>query len=126
MKYTKIIIITFFTVTLLGCKKFLDRPPLTTMNDETAWTTEDNLRLYANKYYPSFFVGYGLGFDYSGAPLMDYQFSDDVFLMGTQGNFGRAVPNSSIWSMTTVRSVNIMLDRIDKKMKTTLWRYSLL
>lgn len=120
MKYIKITLIIFFAATLVGCKKFLERPPLTTMNDETAWTTEDNLRLYANKYYPSFFVGYGLGFNYSGAPLMDYQFNDDVFLMGTQGNFTRAVPNSSIWGMGTLRSINIMLDRIDKKMKGTL------
>ncbi|WP_346236483.1 RagB/SusD family nutrient uptake outer membrane protein [Niabella insulamsoli] len=122
MKYTNTysIILAFVVMTLFGCKKFLDRPPLTVANDETAWTTEDNVRLYANKFYPSFFTGYGLGFNTDGAAMMGYQFNDDVFLMGNQGNFTRAVPNSNIWSMSTVRSINIMLDRLETKMQNIL------
>ena len=98
MKYIYSFLIACIALSFSGCKKILDRPPLTEMNDENAWTSEVNLRLYANKYYPSFFTGYGVGFDYSGAALMGYQFSDDVFLLGNQGNFTRALPNSSIWS----------------------------
>ena len=40
-----------------GCDSFLDRPPLTQANDETAWVSENNLRLYANKFLPDFFIG---------------------------------------------------------------------
>ncbi|MCH5596823.1 RagB/SusD family nutrient uptake outer membrane protein [Niabella ginsengisoli] len=123
MKYTNtyLFILAFVVMALFGCKKFLDRPPLTEVTDETAWTSEDNLRLYANKFYPAFFTGYGLGFNTEGAAMMDYQFSDDVFLMGNQGNFTRSVPNGgSIWEMDTIRSVNIMLDRMETRMKDLL------
>lgn len=120
MKYIYLIIIACMALSFAGCKKFLDRPPLTEVNDETAWTTEDNVRLYANKYYTSFFPGYGTNFNYSGSALMGYQFSDDVFLMGNQGNFGRSVPNSGIWSMSLLRSINIMIDRVEKRMSGIL------
>ena len=120
MKYIYSFLIACIALSFSGCKKILDRPPLTEMNDENAWTSEVNLRLYANKYYPSFFTGYGVAFDYSGAALMGYQFSDDVFLLGNQGNFTRALPNSSIWSMSLIRSINIMIDRIENRMKGVL------
>ncbi|MFV0605417.1 MAG: RagB/SusD family nutrient uptake outer membrane protein [Niabella sp.] len=116
MKSIKTYIILIVAITLFGCKKFLDRPPLTTVTDENAWTSEDNLRLYVNKYYPSFFVGYNTGFSYSQTPLMGYTFSDDIFYLGNQSNFNRAVPNSSIWSYTTVRSINIMINRMETRM----------
>lgn len=120
MKYKYTIISVFLGLILFGCSDFLDRPPLTSMNDDNAWTSEDNLRLYANKYYPSFFPGYGINFSSSGAALMGYQFSDDVFLMGNQGNFGRSVPNSAIWNMSLVRSINIMIDRMENRMTDIL------
>ncbi len=103
-----------------GCDSFLDRPPLTQANDETAWVSENNLRLYANKFLPDFFIGYGVGWTNSSAPLMGYQFSDDIVHNGNQGNFTRAVPNSQIWNMTLIRSINIMLDRIENKMGDVL------
>lgn len=115
------LLISFLAISSVSCKKFLDRPPLTTENDETAWTSESNLRSYANKYYPSFFTGYGTGFSTeSDAAMLGFQFSDDVLLRGNQGNFTRSVPNSGIWSYTTIRSINIMLDRIENKMKDIL------
>lgn len=103
-----------------GCKKILDRPPLTEMNDENAWTNEVNVRLYANQFYPSFFPGYGESFSTSGAALMGYQFSDDVFLLGNQGNFTRSLPNSSTWNYSDVRSTNILINRLETRMKDIL------
>lgn len=122
MKYTLYtLVIAFLVITSVGCKKFLDRPPLTSEDDQTAWTTEANLRAYANKYYPSFFTGYGTGFSAEAdAAMLGFQFSDDILLRGNQGNFTRAVPNSNIWSYTTIRSINIMLDRIENRMKGIL------
>jgi len=119
LKYTFICVLLI--VAASGCKKFLDRPALTSLPDETAWVSEDNVRLYANKFYPGYFVGYGTQFSAeAGAALLGFTFSDDVFLMGNQSNFSRAVPNDQIWSMTTLRSINIMLDRIEKRMKGIL------
>ncbi len=103
-----------------GCKKFLDRPPLTSETDETAWTSEEKLRLYANKYYTDFFTGYGDGYTTTGAPLVGFTNTDDMVVRGNQPNFTRAVPNSGIWSYSTIRSINIMLDRIETKMSGVL------
>lgn len=111
-----------------SCEKFLDRPILTSLNDETAWTTEENIRLYANKYYagytedsetvPGFFEGYGSGFNLGTSYLLS--FSDDVVRQGNQAEFTLAVPNSSIWSYRNIRSINIMLDRVQNRMTTVL------
>lgn len=115
--YKLILIAAVFIFSAVSCKKFLDRPPLTVENDETAWNSEDNLRLYANKYLTDFFPGYGEGWSI-GSVLPT--FSDDIFFMGNQGNFVRAIPNSSIWSMGNIRSINIMLDRIENRMQNIL------
>jgi hypothetical protein len=116
MKIKHTILFVFLVIGFTGCKKFLDRPPLTSETDDTAWTSEEKLRLYANKFYTDFFTGYGNGYTTAGAPLVGYTNSDDMVVQGNQPNFTRAVPNSGIWSYTTIRSVNIMLDRIDTKM----------
>lgn len=116
----KHIIIGFLTLALGGCTEYLDRPPLTAFTDETAWETEDNVRMYANKYYPSFFTGYGTGYGYSGAALMGFTFSDDAVNLGRQGNFTRAVPNTGAWSYTLLRSINLMIDRVENNMADKL------
>ncbi|WP_270088705.1 RagB/SusD family nutrient uptake outer membrane protein [Sphingobacterium sp. SYP-B4668] len=104
-----------------SCEKFLDRPPLTTLDDNVnAWISEDMVRLYANKYYTEFFVGYESGFSGGGSPLIGFTNSDDMVILGNQMNFTRSVPNSSIWSYTTIVSLNIMLDRIEEKMTSIL------
>lgn len=105
-------------LTFSSCEKFLDRQQLTSLNDETAWTTEENVRLYANKYYTDFFEGYGSGFSLGSSYLLS--FSDDVIRQGNQGEFTLAVPNSGIWSYSTIRSVNIMLDRVQNRMSEIL------
>jgi hypothetical protein len=120
MKIAFKIVLVLAVIVFAGCKKFLDRPPLTSETDETAWTSEEKLRLYANKYYTEFFDGYGNGFTTGGAPLVGYTNSDDMVVRGNQPNFTRAVPNSSIWAYGTVRSVNIMLDRIEDRMSGVL------
>lgn len=112
--------IALLTATLMfsSCEKFLDRPQLTSANDDNAWTTEENVRLYANKYYTDFFEGYGSGFTLGSSYLLS--FSDDVVRQGNQGEFTLAVPNSAIWSYTNIRSINIMLDRIENRMSSVL------
>lgn len=111
----------FLIVMVLGfvsCKKYLDRPPLTSENDETAWTSEEKLRLYANKYYTDFFTGYGVGF--TAAPLLTSTNNDDVVRQGQQSNFTRSVSSGGVWSYSTIRSLNIMLDRIESEMSDIL------
>jgi len=120
MKIIFKIVFVFVIIAFTGCKKFLDRPPLTSEVDATAWTSEEKLRLYANQYYTTFFTGNGNGYTTDGAPLVGFTNTDDMVVQGNQPNFTRAVPNSGIWSYTTIRSVNIMLDRVETRMSEVL------
>ena len=120
MKYIYSFIIACIALSFVGCNKFLDRPAITSVTDENAWENETHLRLYANKFYPDFFKGYGLSFSYTGSALMGYQFSDDVFMLGNQTNFNRSVPNSGVWNMNNIRSINTMVNNIDTRMKDKL------
>ena len=120
MKNLYKLLAAFIVFSFIGCEKLLDRPPMTVLSDETAWVSENNVRLYANKYYTDFFVGYGSGFTTTGAPLGDFTTSDDVLALGTQNNITRAVPNDGIWNYTIIRSVNIMIDRVQNRMSGIL------
>ncbi len=120
MKIAFKIVLVFMVIVSAGCKKFLDRPPLTSESDDTFWTSEEKLRLYANKYYTDFFDGYGKGFSTAGAPLVNYINNDDIVVQGNQLNLTRSVPNSGSWSYSTIRSLNIMLDRIETRMSDVL------
>ncbi|MBC7746076.1 MAG: RagB/SusD family nutrient uptake outer membrane protein [Flavobacterium sp.] len=120
MKIAFKIVLVFTVIAFTGCEKFLDRPPLTSESDDTYWTSEEKLRLYTNRFYTDFFDGYGRGFSTTGAPLVSAINNDDVVVQGNQLNLTRSVPNSSIWSYGTVRSLNIMLDRIETRMSDIL------
>ena len=122
MKYIYKYLLVLTVLLFIGCEDFLDRPPLTSYNDENVWTSEDNVRSYANKYYTDFFPGYGVAWTTTGAPLEGFQFSDDILHLGNQPNFTRSVPNSASWQdeYGILRSVNILIDRIENRMEGIL------
>ncbi len=91
MKMKFKIAFVFIMIVFAGCKKFLDRPPVDDETDDTAWESEEKLRLYANKYYTEFFDGYGNGYTTTGAPLVGYTNSDDMVVQGNQPNVGRFI-----------------------------------
>lgn len=103
-----------------SCKDLLDRPPLAEYEDQTYWNTESDVRMYANGFYTDFFTGYGKGFDTDGAALLAYKTSDDIVRLGSQAFLTRAVPNSGAWGYTNVRTVNVMINRIETRMKDIL------
>lgn len=80
------------------------------------------MRLYSNSFYLHYFEGYGTGWSHSSAPLLDYTFNDDVVNYSTQAQFTRAVPTSTGWggNYKWIRRANIMVDRIDSRMKDIL------
>lgn len=80
------------------------------------------VRLYSNSFYLHYFEGYGTGWTHSSAPLLDYTFNDDVVNYSTQAQFTRAVPTSTGWggNYKWIRRANIMVDRIDSRMKDIL------
>jgi len=118
-------------VLLFSCnKEVLDRPQLTSPIDDEYWQSEVQLRLYANDFYPHYFVGYNntWGVDYT--PVRGYTFSDDLTGRGIQSHFESSIPTSRAstsestsetwltqyagptWNFAWVRKVNIFIDRI--------------
>lgn len=105
-----------------ACDEVLDRPSPTVAEDESYWVSAEKVRLYSNNFYLHYFEGYGTGWSHSSAPLLDYTFNDDVVNYSTQAQFTRAVPTSTGWggNYKWIRRANIMVDRIDSRMKDIL------
>ena len=137
MKLKIFSILAVCALTLTSCNDVLDRPPFTSMEDDTFWTGEDRVRLYANSFYTNFFVGYGLGYGETAyTPNTHYTFNDDMVRKSTQAQFLRAVPNSKggtsetlsweeqfsgpTWNFAWVRKANVMIDRITRLMPNVL------
>jgi hypothetical protein len=118
---------------LSGCEKFLDRPSLTTMNDGNYWTSESNLRLFANGFYSNYFVGYSSAWGVDYTPLRGYYFADDYTQSGKQINFETQAPETRsstsetaawlttyagpTWDFAWVRKSNLFIERVEM-MKT--------
>ena len=129
MKKYKIILLFVTAIVFTGCSEFLDRQSKTTMNDGNYWTSENNLRLFANGFYPNYFVGYNSAWGVDYAPLRGYYFSDDVTSTGKQSGFETTAPASRAstsespsmlityagpsWNFAYVRKSNLFLERID-------------
>lgn len=130
-------IILFVAVLVFGgCEDFLDRQPLTEMNDANYWTNENNLRLFANGYYSNYFVGYNNTWGVDYAPLRGYNFSDDFTSTGKQRGFETQPPPSRAaisesagwlslyagptWDFAWVRKSNLFLERIEDMQGTYL------
>jgi len=112
-----------------GCSGFLDRPSLTTMNDGNYWTSENNVRLFANGFYTNYFVGYNSAWTVDYVPLIGYNFSDDLASAGKQGGFETQAPDSRVstseaaawlstyagptWDFAWVRKANLFIERVD-------------
>ncbi|MFC3561483.1 RagB/SusD family nutrient uptake outer membrane protein [Pedobacter jamesrossensis] len=143
MKNFKLIYTLAITCLLLtACKKdVLDRPPLTTYVDGQFWRGEDDIRLYANGYYPNYFNGYATGFTVDYTPVRGYTFSDDLTSKNVQSSFESSVPSSRgssvggttttaadwlgqysgpTWDFAWIRKSNIMINRLDNVAKPKL------
>ncbi len=143
MKKYSFILLFVISLGFAGCSDYLDRPSLTTMNDDNYWTSENNLRLFANGFYTNYFVGYNSGFIEDYAPLRGYYFSDDFTSSGKQGNFESQAPDSRgstsetaswlnsyagpTWDFAWVRKSNLFLERIeamkDKQITTSVYQH---
>ncbi|WP_207422397.1 RagB/SusD family nutrient uptake outer membrane protein [Desertivirga brevis] len=133
-------------VLMASCnKEVLDRPPLTDIQDDPTkfWRNEDDARLFANGFYPNYFVGYNTGFGTDYTPVRGYTFSDDLTARNVQSNFESTVPVSRApsstatiatleapsmltqyagptWNFAWVRKSNLFLDRLQNIMEPKL------
>jgi len=128
--------IVLMLLLLSSCTDVLDRPQTNDMIDDTYWRNETDLRLFANGYYPNYFVGYNSAWGTAYAPLMGYNFSDDFSNSNVQSNFESSVPSSRgkasedvewlsqyagpNWNFAWVRKTNLFIDRINNVAKPNL------
>jgi hypothetical protein len=134
MNYSKYLFSLLACLFLLSCKKdVLDRPPLTEVVDAEYWRNEDDLRMYANSFYPQYFVGYNSAWGVDYTPVRGYTFSDDLTGKNVQANFETSVPTTRgatsetaawlqtyagpTWDFAWVRKSNVMIDRLDNVLK---------
>ena len=137
MKHLKYLYSLLACIFLLSCnKEVLDRPPLTSIIDYEFWRNEDDVRLYANAYYPNYFNGYNTSFTVDYTPVRGYTFNDDLTGKNVQSNFESSVPTSRgstsevaawmgeyagpTWDFAWVRKSNIFIDRLDNVAKPNL------
>lgn len=133
MKYLKLYSILACAL-LLSCNKdLLNRPPLTSYVDDQFWRNEDDIRMYANAFYPNYFNGYNTSFTTDYTPVRGYTFNDDLTGKNVQANFETSIPSSRgstsedaawmstyagpTWNFSWVRKANVLLDRLDNQMK---------
>ncbi|HEX6846353.1 MAG TPA: RagB/SusD family nutrient uptake outer membrane protein [Chitinophagaceae bacterium] len=137
MKYSKYLFSILACLGFLSCNKnVLDRPPLTSYVDDQFWRNEDDVRLYANGYYPNYFNGFNTSFTVDYTPVRGYTFNDDLTGKNVQSNFESSVPTSRgstseaaawmgeyagpTWNFAWVRKSNIFIDRLDNVAKPNL------
>nr|MBD3620571.1 RagB/SusD family nutrient uptake outer membrane protein [Sunxiuqinia sp.] len=113
-----------------ACENYLDRPAKTVMNDQNYWTSENNVRMFANGFYENYFPGYNTSYGTAYAPRRGYIFSDDLTTTGKQFIFESQAPASRIdtreglywlsnyggptWNFAWVRKSNLFIERIDE------------
>ncbi|QZT36558.1 RagB/SusD family nutrient uptake outer membrane protein [Halosquirtibacter xylanolyticus] len=102
---------------MISCEKdFLERYPLDKISSADYWTSENDLRLYANKFYqklPSHGTNYSSGYMFSRDKGTDNLISgkaDDRF----SGVLVTPSSDGSKWNWSTIRSVNYFIAHCDK------------
>ncbi len=135
MKRLSYILIAFAALILVSCNanEFLNRNALTSMDDGSYWTTENNVRLFVNGAYGSYFCGYSDNWGSVYAPACySYEMSDDRTTTGTQANILISVPadnwyraengyrgywlqrrGAGPWNFAYIRKWNLLMDRLD-------------
>ena len=131
MKLKQYILAITCASALLGCNDdFMDRFPLDSVTDENFWHTENDLKLFANKFYPEFFKGHGDGWSTSryfapfpvvGSPLAYGDcFSDNCVRTGNEYkelagmNKIPTGAGSGGWNWNSIRNLNFFLQRYNR------------
>lgn len=88
----------------------MDRKNLDTFDESNFWTSEGNMRLYAQGAYTAYFFGYGSGYSYGNfftfGPWADEYSSSAIWTQNT-------ATSGNGWSFTYVRRANVMIARVE-------------
>ena len=135
MKKYKFIFLATVVFFAASCD-LLDRPQLNDVDDATFWTSEHAVRLFANEFYPQFFVGYNSGFGTDYTPIRGFTLEDGMIQEGQQTSFMLAAPETlpgmnnnttaapawqplwqgPSWYFGWIRKANMMIERIETRM----------
>ena len=136
--FNTILLLSIFMIT--SCNSILDRPELTKIPDaeNNFWRNENDLRLFANDFYPNYFVGYNTAFGTAYAPVTGYNFSDDLTSQGAQANLLGTIPTGAggsstatptilriehpgpNWNFYWVRKANLLISRLENVAKPNI------
>lgn len=104
-------IFIIFLISLSGCKDYLDRKNLDTFDESNFWTSEGNMRLYAQGAYTAYFTGYGSSYTwgnyFTGGAWADEYSSSAIWTQNT-------ATSGNGWSFTYVRRANLMIARVEE------------
>lgn len=126
MKITIIPLIALLFLAM-GCNnKFLEKYPLDKLSDETYWTSEQDLQLYANDVYPKYIIGFG--YDFGDATVQPYGYTQAAVVYGdiitdnaAPNSYSLVAANQYIgyltgasgtggWNFDNIRTLNFFLD----------------
>lgn len=131
--FIKIFSVGALALAFVGCSDFLDRESKTTMNDNNFWANENNIRLFVNGTYGSYFTGYSdnWGQVYAPGVYSSGEFSDDRTTTGQQSNILISLPSdnwykaelayrgywlarrgSGPWNFAYIRKWNLLIARL--------------
>ena len=109
MKRLYFILFVLF-ISLSACDDYLDKKNLDTFDESNFWTSEGNMRLFAQGAYTAYFTGYGSGYTwgnyFTGGAWSDEYSSSSIWTQNT-------ATSGNGWSFTYVRRANLIISRVD-------------
>lgn len=106
----KILFVILSILSLTSCKDYLNKPSLNQFDESNYWTSEGNIRLFAQGTYTSYFMGYGSGYTwgsyFTGGAWAD-EYSASSLWASTTATSGNG------WDFSYVRRHNLMLARVE-------------
>lgn len=110
MKNIKLLIASLAILfSVASCDDYITRDNLDSFDDNNFWTSESNVRLFAQGNYTAYFPGYGRGWTW-GSFFTGGSWSDE-YISGSMWTTNTAASGNG-WSFTYVRKANYFLNRI--------------
>ncbi len=110
MKKIYLIITLMSVLTLSSCADYLDRKTLDSFDDQNFWTSEQNMRAFAQQNYVAYFGGYANAWSwgrfFTSGGSADEFYNTSLWETNT-ANSGNG------WSFTYVRRANLMIARAE-------------
>jgi len=112
----KVLYIIIAILSLSSCKDYLNKPSLNQFDESNFWTSEGNIRLFAQGTYTAYFMGYGSGYTW-GDYFTGGAWADEYNSTSLWGS--TTATSSTGWNFSYVRRHNLMLNRVENSTTIT-------